>query len=126
MKKTILLLASVIAISTSFAQFGDKQDKAATSYSKDYGYDKGTYFFSAKDKDMQIAQITRNYDAQIRSVKGRLFMNRFAKSKRIDQLQAQRQSEINAVNAKFYDKKNLYNQQGKKFDDRKDDKRHNW
>lgn len=126
MKKTILLLVSVITISTSFAQFSGKQDKAVASYSKDYGYNKGTYLFTAKDKDMQIAQINKNYDAQIRSVKSKLFMNRIAKSKKVDQLQAQRQSEINAVNAKFYDKKNLFNQQGKKFDDRKDDKRHNW
>ena len=129
MKKTILLLVTVISISTTFAQYGGNQqrgnhDVVINTSNKDYGYDRGTYFFSARDKDMQIAQINRDYDKKIQSVKMKFFMGRFQKDKMISNLQVQRNSEISAVNAKFYDRKNLFNQQGKKFDDR--DKKHNW
>ena len=130
MKKTILLLVTVISISTTFAQYGGNQQRGnhdvVVVSNVDRGYDRGTYFFSARDKDIQIAQIDRAYDMKIQSVKNKFFMGRFQKSRMIDQLQAQRSSEISAVYSKFNDRKNLFLQQGKRFDDRRDNNRHNW
>jgi len=142
MKKTILLLITVISISTTFAQYNGNQQRGngnhdvAVTDNRDYGYGKGygngnkdwgTYFFSARDKEMQIANINHDYDRKIQSVRMKFFMGRFQKERIIDQLQAQRSNEISAVNAKFFDRKNLFNQQGKRYDDRRgDDRKHNW
>jgi len=124
MKKTILLLATVISISTAFAQYNGNHTMVVAASNKSFGYDKGTYFFSAKDKDIQIAQINKDYDKKVLAVKMKLFIKRSQKDKMISDLQAQRNKEISAVNAKFYDRKNMFNQQASKFDGR--DKKHNW
>ena len=114
MKKTILLLATVLLVGTSFAQYNNKQ----VGHDKDYGYNKGnddkfdrghskTYFFTAKERDMQIMQINKEYSKQIQSVKMKFFMPRGAKQRQIQILEQKRDKEISQVWAKYNDKDNL-------------------
>jgi hypothetical protein len=134
MKKIITLLVSVTMVASAFAQFGGK-DQRGNSYGKDvvYGdgrykdnsFSKNAYFFSPKDRDMQISQINWNYDRQVQSVKNRFFMPRFKKDQMICQLEAQRKSEINMVMMKFNSHDNGYN--GYSFGSKDGhDQRRNW
>ena len=120
MKKTILLLASVLLVgASSFAQFNNKQ----MGHDKDYGYNKPddkfdrghskTYFFTAKERDIQINQITKDYAKQIQSVKMKFFMNRMAKQRQIQMLEFKRDKEISQVWAKYNDKDNLGDGRGR-------------
>jgi hypothetical protein len=115
MKKTILLLASVLLVGTSFAQFNNKQQD---SRDKDYGYNKGKddkfdkgfskkYFFTAKERDMQIMQITKDYAKQIQMVKSKFFLSRIAKQRQVQLLEQKRDKEISQVWAKYNDKDNI-------------------
>jgi hypothetical protein len=67
---------------------------------------------------MQIAQINREYDYKMQSVKNKPFMGWFQKKRIINNLEAQRDEEIAQVIQKFRSPKN-------KFDDydRRDRKR---
>lgn len=122
MKKTILLLATVLTVGTSFAQFNNKQ---MNGHDNDYGYnkdrndkfDKGRnkiYFFTAKERDMQIAQINNSYAKQIQQVKMKFFMSRMAKQRQVQQLEKQRDREIGLVWAKYNDKDNKGDNRGGK------------
>ena len=120
MKKTILLLATVLLVGTSFAQYNNKQ----MGHDKDYGYNKGnddkfdrghskTYFFTAKERDMQIMQINKEYSKQIQSVKMKFFMPRGAKQRQIQILEQKRDREISMVWAKYNDKDNIGDGRGR-------------
>jgi len=120
MKKIFTLLVSLFTISAVFAQFDDKGGWSDNNKQTDYkgdGKDKfdrhedkfrNTYYFTAREKDMQIAQINRNYDYKIQSVQRKFFMSRFEKVRLIRQLEQQRDCDIKAVNDKFYDRRNLF------------------
>ena len=112
MKKTILLLATVLLVGTSFAQYGNKQQG-----NNDYAYNKGrddkfhkpvvkTYFFTAKERDIQIAQINKDYDKQIKTIKMKFFMNRAAKQRQVQMLEQKRDKEISLIWMKYNDKDN--------------------
>ena len=111
MKKTILLLATVLTVGTSFAQYNNKQ----VSRDNDFGYSKGrddkfdhgkVFFFTAKERDMQLAQIKRDYAQQVQQVKNKFFMSRMAKQRQVQLLEQKRDKEISQVWAKYYDKNN--------------------
>lgn len=113
MKKTILLLATVFAVGTSFAQYNNKQ----VGHDKDFGYNKGyddkfdkgrskIYFFTGKERDMQIAQIRSEYAKQIQQVKSKFFMSRMAKQRQVQQLEQCRDKAISQVWAKYNDRNN--------------------
>lgn len=121
MKKIFTLLVSVFVLSSAFAQYDEKGDWANNNRQGDYkgdGKDKfdrhddkfrNTYYFSAREKDMQIAQINRNYDYKIQAVQNKFFMSWREKKRQISFLQDQRNCEIKAVMDKFYDRRNMYN-----------------
>jgi uncharacterized protein YxeA len=124
MKKTILLLATVLLVGTSFAQYNNKQ----MGQDKDYGYNKGydndkfdrghskTYFFTAKERDMQIMQINKEYSKQIQSVKMKFFMPRGAKQRQIQFLEQKRDKEISMVWVKYNDQDNIGDGRGGRND----------
>ncbi|MDB5279371.1 MAG: hypothetical protein JWR61_4326 [Ferruginibacter sp.] len=67
------------------------------------GYDdRGDRYFSEREKNMQIAQINREYNYKIQSVKSHFFMSRFQKGRKIDALNFQRDREIHSVIEKFH------------------------
>jgi len=118
MKKifTILLL-SVTMIGSAFAQYGhDKNNKDYgknndiakndSRYKKDWDHSDDRHFFSKKEMMMQIAQINREYDFKIQSVREKYFMSRFKKERIIRSLEEDRKYEIKKVYAKFNDQRN--------------------
>jgi len=118
MKKIFTLLATVTMFaSASFAQY-KTGDKDFGNKGKDYGYSDGYkkdndrhdnyYSFSARERDMQIAQINREYDWKIQNVKSKYFMPRFKKEQQIRMLNEQRGYEIKKVYMKFSDRNNHY------------------
>lgn len=125
MKKIFTLLFATAMLSTAFAQYGQKGQKGNTKANDVYasnnnpGYDKhdkdyGGYIFTAKEKDMQIAQINREYNKKIQAVKSKLFMNWFQKSRQIKNLEAQRDNEVQQVMYKFNSPKNQFGDYGRK------------
>lgn len=114
MKKIFTLLFSMALLSTALAQYGSKDNQDwnnrevwADNHHRgngDYGY-----YFSARERDMQIAQINREYNYRIREVKNHFFMGWFQKKRQVNYLQNKRNSEINAVYAKFNDRRNRFN-----------------
>jgi hypothetical protein len=129
MKKIITLLASVTMFASAFAQYNSGNQK-------DYGYDKGKDIvfndggfkkddnrfndhlsFGSREKEMQIAQINRDYDFKIMSVKNRFFMSREKKEGLICMLEDQRKDAIKMVYAKS-------DNGWKRYDDH--DSRKNW
>ncbi|HRI25278.1 MAG TPA: hypothetical protein PLZ45_11410 [Ferruginibacter sp.] len=125
MKRIFTILISVFTISTAFAQNdnkgGDWASRGNDGHDRDgkdqYGrydkYDKhdnrrGGYYFSDREKDMQIAQINRNYDYKIQAVQNKYFMSWREKKRQISFLQEQRNCEVNAVMDKFTDRRNRF------------------
>lgn len=133
MKKIITFLFSVSMMSSAFAQFGSKDQQYGSrdqqygnKDQKDYAYGKkdvvfndgkfkrnddhfnDNYFFAMRERDMQLAQINREYDFKVQSLKFRLFMGREKKERLICMLEEQRKNEIQMVYAKFSDRGNRY------------------
>jgi len=122
MKKIITLLVSVTMVASVFAQYngGRGQGQGNNGYGNNGNYDKGkdvvfvdakfrdSYVFTPRERDMQIAQINREFDQKIQSVKMKFFMPRFKKQQLIGQLEDQRKDEIKMVIWKFKSPKNRY------------------
>ncbi|HQW84674.1 MAG TPA: hypothetical protein PK987_09445 [Ferruginibacter sp.] len=115
MKKIFTLLFSTAILSTAFAQYGSNSNQhwdrdndvyANNVYRNHNNNDR--YFFTPRERDFQIAQINREYDYKIRSVKNQFFMGWFQKKRHINYLENKRNSEINAVYAKFNNHRNKY------------------
>ncbi len=126
MKKIFTLLVSAFIVGSAFAQY-DQGNQKGYGHGNDMVYnsndswkhkkDHDSYSFSKRERDMQIAQINREYDYKIEAVKNRYFMSRYRKERIINELQDQRKEEIRNVWMKFRDKRN-------RFDD--DDSRGRW
>ena len=125
MKKIFTLLVSTVMLSTAFAQYGQRdRSKDNDMYVKNdnRGFNKhnkdvwGGYYFTPKERDMQIAQINREYSYKIQAVKNKPFMGLFQKKRAINNLEEQREGEIRAVIFKFNDKRNQY---GDRYKDNK-------
>jgi len=123
MKKFFTLLFVTAMLSTAFAQNGQKgqkdqkdrnNDKDDYAYNDNHDYGKsgkwgpGSYVFTPRERDMEIAQINREYDYKIRSVKNQFYMSWFQKNRQIRFLEKQRDNEIHAVTQKFNDRKNKF------------------
>ena len=98
---------------------------------KDNSFFKDFYVYTAREKDMDIFQINREYDRKIQTVKNRFFMPRVKKDQIIYQLEFQRKDEINDVLARFNSRKNRFDgyDQGSKDWNRHGndhDQRRNW
>src|SRR4051812_26832135 len=120
MKKAVTLstLAVLIAAS-SFAQYGrDRDDNYENNRGRevtvnnrggrDYGRERGTYYFTAREKDMQVYSINREYNRRIESVRHRFFMGRDRKEQLICSLELQRNAEIRSVIERFNDRRNRF------------------
>jgi hypothetical protein len=130
MKKMFTLLFSLAMLTSAFAQYDPKDDwnrNKGDGYSKDdkHRHDNhddrfnGGFYFSPRERDMQIEQINREYDYKIQSVKNKYFMSWYQKKRQIEFLKDQRDKEIRMVYARFNDRRNKYNDR-----DRRD--RRNW
>lgn len=116
MKRIFTLLFSITLLSTAFAQYGPKdgqdwnrdRDVHADNHHRDQDR-YGSYYFTPRERDMQVAQINREYDYKIRSVKNHFFLGWYQKKRQINYLENKRNSEINAVYAKFNDRRNRFN-----------------
>lgn len=131
MKKTFTLLAIAALISsTSFAQGNYPRDN---NYGNDrgrdvvvnnngdrngYGKGRGVYYFSPRERDMQIKSINIDYNRRIESVSRKFFMNRSKKQQIIYSLDLQRDAEIRSVIAKFNDRRNRFDGRDSRYDDR--------
>ena len=123
MKKTFTFLFSIILMTSAFAQYGGGQQQGQ-GRGGDYGYNRpgngggnhdNSYFFTSRDRDIQIAQINRDYGYKIQSVQSKFFMGRREKERKIFQLQQQRDDEVRAVWFKYNDRRN-------RGDDRRDNR----
>lgn len=121
MKTFFTLLFSMAMFSTAFAQYGqkgqrDKHDDIYVSNNKDFGHDKnfGGYYFTPRERDMEIAQINREYGYKIQSVKNKPFMGWFQKKRIINNLEAQRDDEIAQVIRKFKSPRNKFGDYGRR------------
>ena len=144
MKKTFTFLATVVLMTTvAFAQnngnhqrdnnYGtnangrnNPHDVVINDNHRGGGYDdRGSqgYYFSERKKNMQIAQINKEYFHRIQSVKSKFFMGRHQKERIINSLQAQRDSEIRSVLIRFNDRDNRYD---RRYDHYDDHDRKNW
>lgn len=117
MKKIFTLLFSTALLSTAFAQYGAKtgqdwnkgKDVYAANDNRGHDHDNyGGYYFTSRERDMQIAQINREYDSKIRSVRNQFFIGPFQKKRQISILENKRNNEISAVYAKFNDRRNQF------------------
>ncbi len=100
----------------------DRDDKGYDRHDKGYdrgydrGYGRGMYVFTAREKNMQIAQIIRVYDYRIQSVKNRFAMSWFQKKHIINNLETQREEEISQVIRKFRSPRNKFGDFGRRND----------
>ncbi|MEO5894041.1 MAG: hypothetical protein ABIQ31_27535 [Ferruginibacter sp.] len=136
MKKTFTFLAiAVLSASALFAQNNSRDNNYGGGRGRDvvvndrggngYGRDRGTYYFTAKERDTEIFSIRREYGKRIESVRHKLFMGRSKKEQLICSLELQRDSEIRSVIEKFNDRKNLFGRDNR-HDDDNHDRRHKW
>jgi len=123
MKKIFTLLVVTTAmLGSAFAQYNGKDEKSWNDVAANSRFDKdndkfngGKYYFTPKERDMQIAQVKREYDHKIQAVRSKFLMSTFQKKRQIEFLKDQREKEIARVIYKFNDRKNQYG-----------DKRKNW
>lgn len=120
MKRIFTLIFATALAGTTFAQYGqrdhDRNDDVYAASNRgndrhDRGY--GTYVFTAREKNMQIEQLYRDYNYRIQSVKNKPFMGWFQKKRIISNLETQRDAEICQVNERFNSPRNLFNGYGR-------------
>lgn len=140
MKTFFTLLFTTAMLSTAFAQYGQRDDRDRTKENDVYvsndnrgydnrddkgfdkhdkGYNRG-YFFTPRERDMQIAQINREYNYRIQSVQNKYFMSWYQKKRLINNLEVQRDDEIHEVIHKFNDSRNQFGDRYRK------EKRNRW
>jgi hypothetical protein len=137
MKKTMMMLAATVFSLASLAQHEEQripqenkyEDEQEMSRAEEFGYRNGEwrddrsgnrydnrfgdrhsrfYFFSKREREMQIAQINREYDYRINAVRTRYHMNWYKKERIIRELEEKRRDEVKQVYAKFFDRRNQY------------------
>lgn len=135
MKKIFTLLFATTMLGTAFAQFGQRgqQNRGPTKtndiyvshadYNGQHTDFRGHYVFTAREKNMQIAQINQAFDQRVREVRGRMFMNWFQKTRIINRLEDQRDQRIQEVVLKFNSPMNKFGRQNQKY---KKHRKNNW
>jgi len=136
MKTIFTLLFTMAMFSTTLAQYGQKgqRDRDRDNDNDVYvpvdnrghdpyikgGYDhhnkggNGSYFFTPRERDMQIALIDREYGYRIQSVKNKAFMSWYQKKRIINNLEAERDDEIARVIHKFRSPRNKFGDYGRR------------
>ena len=135
MKKMFTLLFATAMLSTAFAQYEqrdrqdwnkdndgyknndnrgyDNHDNGNRGYNKhNNGYRNG-YFFTARERDMQIEHITHDYEHRIEAVRNQYFMSWYQKKRQIMFLEEQRDNEIHEVIHRFNDRRNQFGDNGR-------------
>jgi hypothetical protein len=102
MKKIITLLFSFGLFATSFAQYNRGHNNRDDQYvynQRDH-YGKGNYDI-AKNRNLQIERINREFDYKIQSIKNNRYLNRRAKKAAIKNAEKDRKRQIKIVNDRF-------------------------
>lgn len=130
MKNIITLLLSFTLVTAAFAQtetqreeakrviLGEKKSSTSTSTSKEsrgviLGGDNRTTtgerypksYPTSSSREQRIAEINREYDAKIYSIRNNPTLSRSEKDRMIRDLEAERQRKIDAINNSYYSKK---------------------
>ena len=120
MKKIFTLLFTAAMITSAFAQYDPKEEwnknnkddvygrEEKHRHDKDNGWLKEGYYFTPGQRDMQIAQINREYEYRIEAVKNKFYMSWYQKRRQIGFLKDQRDNDIRMVYARFNDRRNKY------------------
>jgi len=128
MKKIFTMLLATTLLSTAFAQYSGreqpkrnnepdvyaKNDNRGYERNENVGYDrfdnghKGRYYFTPRERDMQIDRINSDYNYRIQAVRNRYFVNWRQKKQMIMSLDAQREQEIRDVIYRFNDRRNKF------------------
>jgi hypothetical protein len=115
MKKFIALLVTVTMVTAASAQYqtnrqwNTRQDNDVVYNGTRYGnngYGPNSYAFSTRERDIQVAQINREYDRKIREISNRCFMSRYKKERMLYALEEQRRAELRRVYIRFNDRNN--------------------
>ncbi len=119
MKKIFTFLFAATLLTTAYAQY-DRKDEWDNNnkengygkegkHEKDDGWFKGRYYFTPRERDMQIAQINREYAYKVQSLKNNYFMSWYQKKRQVEFLKDQRDRDLRMVNARFNDRRNKFN-----------------
>jgi hypothetical protein len=126
MKMIFILLFSISALATSFAQTGSHQIKKRNNqyvtnaeYKKIDCHRDNIYTFSAKESDAQIAKINKDYNFKITAIKSNKRISRHNKKVLIQKAQLEKSQQIQEVNSKFNSKFNTAYNHIKIYDDRR-------
>ena len=132
MKKTCTLLAAIVLITTAAVAQNNNRNQRDNNYengnphdvaindnhNRGRGYDdRGSRYFYERERDMRIAEINREYNNRIQSVRNKFFMNQHQKERIINSLQFQREKEIRSVTAKFNQREYRYDKKDGRFND---------
>lgn len=106
MKKILAVVFSLGLLSTAFAQGGYQKDRdmaygKPTNPVNNDKYGRNDGYFSAREKDAQIARINREFDYKIMAIKRNRYMRNGEKNRQIRQLERERTQEIRELNQRF-------------------------
>lgn len=110
----MLLVLGVVSVSSAqqgrFPSKGNSRDVVLGQGNRGGGYDHnryGTYSFTERERNAQIQRIRFEYQSKIRDVQRNRFLRAREKRRQIDRLELQRDREIRMVNERFYDRRNV-------------------
>jgi hypothetical protein len=115
MKKMIALVVTVTMVTAASAQYqtnrqwNTRQDNDVVYNGNRHGnngYGPNGYSFSTRERDIQVAQINREYDRKIREISNRFFMSRYKRERMIYALEEQRRADLRRVYIRFNDRNN--------------------
>ena len=127
MKKIFTLLLGIASISIASAQSHNQQRHengnhrdiilGQSNVHKSNNASYGSYSFSSKEKDAQIKMIRKHFNQEIKSVKKQRHLRAAEKSRKVRQLELQRDAQIKKVQARFSSNKNRHhdNRSGRKW-----------
>ncbi|MGZ5287660.1 MAG: hypothetical protein ACXWV0_01660 [Flavisolibacter sp.] len=111
---TILLVIGTITVTSAqqgrFPSNGNSRDVVLGQSGNRSGYDNnryGTYSFTEREKNAQLQRIRHEYQSGIREVQHSRYLRAGEKRRQINMLQMQRDREIRQVNERFYDRRNI-------------------
>ena len=111
----MLLVLGVVTVSSAqqgrFPSKGNSRDVVLGQQGNRGGnYDQhrnGTYSFTERERNAQIQRIRFEYQSRIRDVQRNRFLRAGEKRRQIDRLELQRDREIRLVNERYYDRRNV-------------------
>jgi hypothetical protein len=121
MKKMLTLSIALVAVTGAFAQYSRSYPDRAESRDVILGnggndrsvYNNGNsrydgYIFSAKERDVEIQRINRDFDARARDLQRNWRMRASGKNYQVRLLEQQRRQQVQAVRDRFQDSRNRY------------------